>query len=723
MAAKIGIFYENTPINLVYLFVLQVIGRLSTIVKCCLAVWASSIIMNRLLIITFTLFSGVVLHAQVADSVRELNEVVVRAYAYNRSVEDVPATVNTVGPVELQRFAAGTFVQAVNTVPGARLEERSPGSYRISVRGSTLRSPFGVRNVKVYWNELPLTDPGGNTYFNQLDPAMIGSMEIIKGPGSSLYGAGTGGVLLLESIKPKIGNALHAGLQLGSFGNELYSFSFETGKEKFSQHTQVLHHQADGYRDHTRMSRDVVNHAFQVDISEDQSLKTFIFYSDLFYETPGGLTLNEFNENPRQARPSTMMFPGAVQQNARVHLQSFYTGVSHEYRFSKKLQNKTGVYGNLVKFENAAIRNFDHRNEQSLGARSVTLFNHQVNDVQFTVLGGGEFQWGFLPTKSYENTNGEEGLLLADDEASVLQYSIFGQAELRWKKVNLTTGLSYNAQRLKFHRLSDVGSELEQLNYDPVFMPRVAMLVKPTNQLGIFGSINSGFSPPTLAEINASNGIFNCELEPERGVNYELGLRVKLFENRLRIEATAYDFNLRETIVIRRDEDGAEFFVNAGKTDQQGIELALQYGIELSETNFVNEVNFWSNYSLNRYRFKDYIKDEDNFSGNELTGTPGYVWSAGVDVTLRSGIYVRLTNLYTDALPLNDANSVYADSYYLLGVRAGYQHKRFEVYLGGENLLDERYSLGNDLNAAGGRYYNVAAGRSFYGGVRVNVSF
>jgi iron complex outermembrane receptor protein len=79
--------------------------------------------------------------------------------------------------------------------------------------------------------------------------------------------------------------------------------------------------------------------------------------------------------------------------------------------------------------------------------------------------------------------------------------------------------------------------------------------------------------------------------------------------------------------------------------------------------------------------------------------------------------------LYTDALPLNDANTVYADSYYLLGARAGYQHKRFEVYLGGENLLDERYSLGNDLNAAGGRFYNVAAGRSFYGGVRVNLSF
>lgn len=721
MAAKIGIFYENTPINLVYLLVLQVIGRLSTIVKCCLAMRVNNLLSGLLFITIFLPLTE--LFAQQPDTVRQLSEVVVRAYGYNRSVDDVPATVNTVGAVELQRFASGTLVQAINTVPGARLEERSPGSYRISIRGSTLRSPFGVRNVKVYWNELPFTGPGGNTYFNQLDPAMIGLMEIIKGPGSSLYGAGTGGVLLLESIKPKMGNELRGGLQLGSFGNELLSFSFETGKEKFSQHTQVLHYQSDGYRDQTSMSRDVVNQVFQVDISEDQTLKTFIFYSDLFYETPGGLTLNEYNDNPRQARPSTMAFPGAVAQNARVHMQSFYAGANHEYRLSKKFQNKTGVYGNLVKFENAAIRNYDHRNEQSVGARSVTFFNHQADAVQFTALAGGEFQWGFLPTKSYENNGGVEGLLLADDEASVLQYSIFGQAELRWKKVNLTTGLSYNAQRLKFHRLSDVDGEPETLKYDPVLMPRVALLVKATNQLGIFGSIGSGFSPPTLAEVNASNGVFNRALEPERGTNYELGLRLRLFESRLRIEATAYNFNLREAIVIRRDEEGAEFFVNAGETDQKGLELSLQYAMRLGETNFVNGVNFWSNYSLNHYRFKDYVKDQDNFSGKEVTGTPGFVWSAGVDVTMRSGVYIRLTNLYTDALPLNDANSVYADSYYLLGARAGYQHKRFEVYLGGENLLDERYSLGNDLNAAGGRYYNAAAGKSFYGGVKVNLSF
>ena len=77
------------------------------------------------------------------------------------------------------------MLPAVNLVPGVRMEERSPGSFRLSVRGSLLRSPFGVRNIKVYWNDIPFTDAGGNTYFNLVDPNSIRQIEILKGPGSS----------------------------------------------------------------------------------------------------------------------------------------------------------------------------------------------------------------------------------------------------------------------------------------------------------------------------------------------------------------------------------------------------------------------------------------------------------------------------------------------------------------------------------------------------------
>jgi iron complex outermembrane receptor protein len=70
-----------------------------------------------------------------------------------------------------------------------------------------LRSPFGVRNVKVYFDEIPFTDAVGNTYLNQLSFYNFNSIEVIKGPGGSLYGAGTGGVILIHS-QPKHGKRI-----------------------------------------------------------------------------------------------------------------------------------------------------------------------------------------------------------------------------------------------------------------------------------------------------------------------------------------------------------------------------------------------------------------------------------------------------------------------------------------------------------------------------------
>ena len=97
------------------------------------------------------------------DSVRLLEGVIIRAFAYNKPLSEVPASVATAGAKDFNRFNPISLLPTLNTIAGVRMEERSPGSYRLAIRGSSLRSPFGVRNVKFYWNGLPLTDGGGNT--------------------------------------------------------------------------------------------------------------------------------------------------------------------------------------------------------------------------------------------------------------------------------------------------------------------------------------------------------------------------------------------------------------------------------------------------------------------------------------------------------------------------------------------------------------------------------
>ncbi|MFL5810884.1 MAG: TonB-dependent receptor plug domain-containing protein, partial [Flavisolibacter sp.] len=128
---------------------------------------------QRFLFLLSVLLFNTIVNGQVqpGDSTIEgktLQDIRVSAFEHNRKLKDVPAAVNYIPSATLQRFGVASVVSAVNTTPGVRMEERSPGSYRLNIRGSSLRSPFGVRNVKVYYNDLPYTDPFGTTYLNQL---------------------------------------------------------------------------------------------------------------------------------------------------------------------------------------------------------------------------------------------------------------------------------------------------------------------------------------------------------------------------------------------------------------------------------------------------------------------------------------------------------------------------------------------------------------------------
>ena len=91
--------------------------------------------------------------SQPADSSKTLGEVILKAFEQNRRLKESPVAVNYLGQPQLDRFNNTSILPALNATPGVRMEERSPGSYRMNVRGSTLRSPFGVRNVKIYWNK------------------------------------------------------------------------------------------------------------------------------------------------------------------------------------------------------------------------------------------------------------------------------------------------------------------------------------------------------------------------------------------------------------------------------------------------------------------------------------------------------------------------------------------------------------------------------------------
>ena len=292
--------------------------------------------------------------AQQKDTIRVLSDVVIHAYAQDKPSLEVPAAVAKISTMELQRFSNTNFLPVLNTQPGVRMEERSPGSYRLSIRGSTIRSPFGVRNVKVYWNGLPLTDNGGNTYLNLLDFNSVDNLEIIKGPGSSLYGAGTGGVLLLNKTA-RNKNELTATAQGGSYGLLRGQVGYAQSFKKFNIGFNQSYQQADGYRQNSEMKRTTTS--LHGDLWLGKSTLSFnLLYSDLYYQTPGGLTKIQYDTMPTMARLAGGPFPSAVNAKAAIYNKTTFGGLTYSGDFGK-WDVTISLFGNATDFKNPAIRN------------------------------------------------------------------------------------------------------------------------------------------------------------------------------------------------------------------------------------------------------------------------------------------------------------------------------------------------------------------------------
>lgn len=655
------------------------------------------------------------------DTTRILDEFVVHGYLYDRPLNEVPAAVGIVQKADLERFSNTTLVPVMNTIPGVRMEERSPGSYRFSVRGSLLRSPFGVRNVKVYWNGLPLTDGGGNTYLNLFDFDAIGSAEVIKGPGGSLYGAGTGGVLLLNKPAPAE-SSLAVSAIAGSYGLQRWRLQGQAVTDKLKATVRYVHHENDGYREQSRMRRDALNAEFATVLDDRNTLTTTLFYTDLKYGTPGGLTRAQYDEDPRQARPGRTtppVQPGAVDANAYVQNKTGYLGVVHDIDWNSHWTSRTGVFGSLTDFKNPTIRNYEVRDETNAGVRHETQYSF-TGRLNGKISMGGEYQYFFSPVRVSENNGGEKGELQEEDELGSKQLLLFAQAELELPaSFFLTLGLSYNKLNYDFLARLATPQISQHRSFKPQLSPRVALLKKFGEDVSVYGSVSSGFSPPSLAEVRPSTGTYNNLLNPEHGLNYEAGFRGSAINRHLLFDAAFFMFKLDETIVIQRDEDGAEYFVNAGKTDQRGIEARVTWS-EVMQGRTFSAFNTWISYAYSHFRFSNYIQDGTDYSGNRLTGVAPTVATLGVDATIWK-FYANATLSYVDAIPLNDANTEYADEYSLLGGRIGFKSQLgklvpFEVYVGIDNALNEKYSLGNDLNAIGGRYYNAAPERNYFVG-------
>lgn len=665
------------------------------------------------------------LNAVAADSARTLNEVVISAFEQHRIQTLCPIAVTAITAANADRYNKTSLVSGMNTIAGVRMEERSPGSYRLSIRGSSLRSPFGVRNVKVYWNNIPVTDAGGNTYFNEFAFNNFATIEVFKGPAGSMYGAGTGGLVLLNSFDNSWNPGVQAEYVTGSYGLQNILVTANIGDKGNRNIITYAHNQSDGYRDHTYSRKDNVSFVTQLRRTDKQQLTGSFFYTDMLYETPGGLTKAEWTANPRQARPAAGGFPSADQAKATIYQKTFIAGITNQYIIAPGFKNTTTLSGSFAQVKNPTFRNYERRIEPGPSGRTVFSYEKKIHDTKIQWVAGGEWQEGYYNTQVSNNRRGYPDTLQTNDDIRYNNFSVFTQADISiagsWF---ITAGASVNRAEVNFRRLNVYPVQVQSLTYKNEWSPRLAVLKKIGNNNSVFASVTRGFSPPGISELLPSTGIITTSLQPEEGINYELGARASLLHNRLRLEAIGFYFDLDHALVTRKDASNADYYVNAGNTKQRGLECSAGYTQSFYHS-FIKYISVQSALTLSDFTYGSYRKDTASYNGNRLPGVPNSAFSVAADLQSFKGYYLSATWYSSARQYLDDANSASAGAYQLLGARIGWKQPGYAagiklgIYAGADNLLDQNYSLGNDINANGGRYYNPAARRNYYAGLSV----
>ncbi len=675
--------------------------------------------------------------SQIADTMatypnslpQQLNEVVVKGYEQERKLIETAGAIALLDRKALDRFDPTTMIYSMNTIAGVRMERRAPGSFRMSIRGSSLRSPFGVRNIKVYWDDIPFTEPNGSTPINLIDINTINEIELIKGPASSLFGAGNGGALSLKSRQADYQNSLAIGSSIGDLGNFKYSAQANAALKNGGIKLHYAHQEAEGYRQHSALNRDVVYLQSNFYPSEKSSISLFTLLADLQYELPGGLNEDQFAEDPSMARP------GSEEKNASIDRQTLYSGLSFKHLFNDNWKAVMSVYGANTQLENPFNTNYKTEAQTAYGWRAYinykTILNEQMK-LDWKI--GAEYQKAWSDAKNFGNIDGQKDTLNFADDIQPQQYFLFQQAELSLPgDLLFTLGLSWNRSGYDIERVNYLGMFSEsEIDFEAVISPRIALSKTIHDKVGLHISMSRGFSPPTLDEVRTSEGTINTELLAEKGTNWEAGVRGTLFKDRFNFDISAFLLKLDDAIVNQVAENGTVLFYNAGKTDNKGLEVYANYIFAQNANPALALLKTWASYTRHHFLFDQYKKrtggENVDYSNNLVTGVAPNILAAGIDWHTQWGPYINLSYNFTDEIPLTDSNEVFSGAYHLVNLRMGYRqfiksHWQLDVYGVGNNLLDEKYSLGNDLNAFGKRYFQPAPPTHFFAGFELKYLF
>lgn len=641
-----------------------------------------------------------------------IDEVTIAVFRSPQNLSNTPAPVNLILRQQLETGSALSPVEALNQVPGILVHHGTLNTNRLTIRGIGTRTPYATNKIKAYFGEIPLTTGDGETTLEDVENTVIERVEIIKGPSSSLYGAGLAGVILFYP-KTVIRNFVQNQTTVASFGTIKNTLSAGVNHNKLKIYTSGSVLSSDGYRENNSTSRNNFLFNSMYSFSERANLQFLIKATKMKAYIPSSLDYPTYQVSPESAASNWAAIEGNEEYSNR------QVGISFNGYTQKDGKISLAVFGSIKSLDELRPFNRLDENLNYMGWRAYWQKNIKTENSEFTLTTGFEVFRENYDWSTFHNDNDD---LLSDNKEKRQYENLYFQLESAFKKkLFLSFGLNGNLTRFYYtdYFLSN-GDQSGSHDYQPILSPRLGANYVINDNLSAFINVSHGFSTPSFEETLYPEGELNPNIKPETGWNYEAGFRSKLGAD-LQFSGSYYRIYVNNLLVARRTGEDAYIGVNAGKSLHAGFETELRWNVFSVENNPI--LTLFGNATFANYKFLDFVDEDIDYSGNQLPGTTKTIWMAGANVRPSKNFTINTWYRATGEMPLDDANSGFSDGFGITNAELKYHGKkgksRVEIKGGVQNIFDVHYASMLAVNAPSfganlPRYYYPGNPRNYY---------
>ncbi|HDH0205605.1 TPA: TonB-dependent receptor [Klebsiella pneumoniae] len=677
--------------------------------------------------------------AQAADE----QTMVVTAAPTTVSELDTPAAVSVVNGDEMRQAAPRVNLsESLGAVPGLQVQNRQnyAQDLQLSIRGFGSRSTYGVRGLRIYVDGIPATMPDGQGQTSNIDIGSVDTIEVLRGPFSALYGNSSGGVINVTSQTGTQPPTVEASSYYGSFGTWHYGMK-ATGAVGDGSHAGDVDYTVStnrftthGYRDHSGARKNLANARLGVRINDVSKLTLLLNSVDIKANDAGGLTADEWRDNPRQS-------PRGDQYNTRKNTRQTQAGLRYERQLSAQDDLSVMMYaGERETTQFQSIPRAPQLKPSHAGGVIDLTRHYQGIDTRLTHRGellvpvtltaGLDYENMSERRKGYENfvmvngapQYGEQGALRRNERN--LMWNVDPYLQTQWQltdKLSLDAGVRYSSvwfDSNDYYITPGNGDDSGDASYHK-WLPAGSLKYALTDAWNVYLSAGRGFETPTINELSYrsdNQSGLNFGLKPSTNDTVEIGSKTRIGNGLF--TAALFQTNTDNEIVVDSSSGGRTSYKNAGKTRRQGMELGLDQ--QFGESWRLKAAWTWLDAT-----YRTNVCDDASCNGNRIPGIARNMSYASFGYQPEQGWYAGSDIRYMSDIMANDENTAKAPSWTVVGLTTGYKwsYGRMDMDLFGriDNLFDREYVGSVIVNESNGRYYEPAPGRNY--GIGLNLAW